>query len=367
MTSPDGGGDPRTLALLVPGSLDTPTGGYAYDKRMAHELRARGWRVDVLVVEGGFPFPTADALARADAALAALPDRGLVLCDGLAFGAMPEAAARHAERLRLVALVHHPLALETGLAPDVARALVDSERRALTATRGVVVTSRATVARVAEYGVAEGRITPVDPGIDPAVAAAGTRRLDTTAPAELLCVASVVPRKGYDLLLGALSRVRALPWRLTCVGSLDMDRETAARVQARAAESDLAGRVTFTGSAMGADLDRAYHRADVFVLPSHYEGYGLAVAEAVARGLPVVCSDTGAAAELVGPESGVVVPPGDLEALTAALTCVIGDDDQRARMAAGAAARARTLRTWPDAAAALEAALLEARDGELQR
>jgi glycosyltransferase involved in cell wall biosynthesis len=367
MTTPGGGAASRTLALLVPGSLDTPTGGYAYDKRMVQELRARGWRVEVLVVEGGFPFPTADALALADRALAALPGGALVLCDGLAFGAMPDAAARHAERLRLVALVHHPLALETGLAPDVARALADSERRALAATRGVVVTSRATVARVAEYGVAEARITPVEPGIDPAAPAAGTRRRDATAPVELLCVASVVPRKAHDVLLTALARLRDLPWHLTCVGSLDMDPDTAGHVQARAAAPDLAGRVTFTGSAVGAELERAYHRADVFVLPSHYEGYGLAVAEAVARGLPVVCSDTGAGAELVGPDSGAVVPPGDLEGLTAALARIIGDDAHRAGLAARAAARAATLRTWPEAAVVLEAALLRARDGDLQR
>jgi glycosyltransferase involved in cell wall biosynthesis len=367
MTTPGGDAASRTLALLVPGSLDTPTGGYAYDKRMVHELRGRGWQVDVLVVEGGFPFPTADALQRADAALAALPDGAVALCDGLAFGVMPDAAERHAERLRLVALVHHPLALETGLAPEVAGALRESERRALAATRGVVVTSRATVARVVDLGVAGARIAPVEPGIDPAAPAAGTRRLDPTAPVELLCVASVVPRKAYDLLLTALARLHDLPWHLTCVGSLDMDRDYAARVQARAAAPDLAGRVTFTGSAMGAELERAYHRADVFVLPSHYEGYGLAVAEAVARGLPVVCSDTGAGAELVGPDSGAVVHPGDLEGLTAALARVIGDDRHRAALAAGATARAATLRSWPEAATALEAALLRARDGDLQR
>jgi glycosyltransferase involved in cell wall biosynthesis len=365
--SPAPADDDRTLALLAPGSLDTPTGGYAYDRRMAHELRARGWRVDVHVVEGGFPFPDPSALNRADAVLGGLADGTRVLCDGLAFGAMPDAAVRHGSRLCLVALVHHPLALETGLAPEAAAALAASERTALAATRGVVVTSIATAAGLADYGVSRDRIAVVEPGIDPAARSRGTRAADATADVELLCVASLVPRKGHLVLLEALARLRRLPWRLTCVGSPELDPDAAARVHARVNELGLASRVTFTGAAIGADLDRAYERADAFVLATYYEGYGLAVAEAVARGLPVVCSDTGAAAALVGADSGVIVPPGEVEALTAALARIVGDDAQRAVLARGAAARAATLRTWPQAAAVLETALLDACRGELQR
>jgi glycosyltransferase involved in cell wall biosynthesis len=365
--SPAPADDDRILALLAPGSLDTPTGGYAYDRRMTHELRARGWRVDVHVVEGGFPFPDAAALDRADAVLGGLADGTRVLCDGLAFGAMPDAAARHGSRLCLVALVHHPLALETGLAPEAAAALAASERTALAATRGVVVTSTATAAGLANYGVSRDRIAVVEPGIDPAARSRGTRAADVTADVELLCVASLVPRKGHLLLLEALARLRRLPWRLTCVGSHELDPDAAARVHARVNELGLASRVTFTGAAIGADLERAYDRADAFVLATFYEGYGLAVAEAVGRGLPVVCSDTGAAAALVGGDSGVIVPPGEVEALTAALARIVGDDAQRAALARGAAARAATLRTWPQAAAVLETALLGACRGELQR
>ena len=210
--------------------------------------------------------------------------------------------------------------------PTAAAALAASERTALAATRGVVVTSPATAAGLADYGVTRDRIAVVEPGIDPAARSRGTRAADATADVELLCVASLVPRKGHLLLLEALARLRHLPWRLTCVGSPELDPDAAARVHAAVDALGLASRVTFTGAAIGADLDRAYERADAFVLATYYEGYGLAVAEAVARGLPVVCSDTGAAAALVGADSGVIVPPGEVEALTAALARVIGDD-----------------------------------------
>jgi glycosyltransferase involved in cell wall biosynthesis len=367
-TAPGGPARRRVVSFIVPGALDTPTGGYAYDRQVARGLAARGWQVDVHVLEGGFPTPGKEALAAADALLGSLADDALVLCDGLAFGAMPDQARCHASRLRLVALVHHPLAAETGLPPDTAAALVDSERRALAATCGVVVTSRATAALLADYDVPADRITVAAPGTSRASASGGTRRADPRADVQLLCVATLVPRKGHGVLLDALARLRKHAWQLTCVGSLDLDRATAAGIRDTARAHHLEERVAFVGAVQGTELDAYYDRADVFVLPTFYEGYGMAVAEAVARGLPVVCSRTGALPDLVDADSGVLIPPGDVDALTVALAGIIGDDAQRARLAAGARARAAALPTWQDTVAAMESALLQASTrGELQR
>lgn len=350
---------PRRLSFVVPGALDTPTGGYAYDRHVIAGLRDRGWQVDVHVLEGGYPFPDAAAVARADALLASLADETLAVCDGLAFGALPATAAREAARLRLVALVHHPLALETGLDPAAAAALRVSERSALQAARAVIVTSRATATTLAEFDVPADVVTVVEPGTAPVAAARGSRRSTPGADVQLLCVASLVPRKGHLLLVEALHAVRSLHWRLTCVGSLTLHPETAAGIRALAAARGLGGRIRFAGAAHGEALGAAYDAADVFVLPSWYEGYGMAVAEAVAHGLPVVATRTGAAGDLVDERSGVLIEPGDLDALTAALDRVIGDDACRAALAAGAAARAAALPTWPQAAARFETALLE--------
>ena len=358
----------RTVAFVVPGSLDTPTGGYAYDRRVIAELEARGWRVDVLRLEDGFPFPGPEALADAARQLAALPQGALALCDGLAFGAMPTVARTHRDRLTLVALVHHPLALETGLDPATAAALTASEREALAVTRGVVVTSPATARLLAGYGVAADRITVALPGTEQPRPAAGTRTADQQAPVHLLSVASLVPRKGHALLLDALHRLRDLPWQLTCVGSLDLDPPTARAIRAAAHERGLDARIAFVGAVPGADLARFYDAADVFVMPTLYEGYGLAVAEAVARGLPVIGSRTGGIPDLVDEHSGVIVPPGALDPLTTALDRVIRDDAWRLHLAAGAWARAAALPTWPGTAAAVERALLAAQtNGDLQR
>ncbi|HUU36272.1 MAG TPA: glycosyltransferase, partial [Vicinamibacterales bacterium] len=209
MASPD---VPQPVTLLVPGDLNLRTGGYGYDREIVAGLRALGWRVDIAVVDGSFPYPTAEARAQAARTLAALSDGALVLADGLAFGAMAEEAEHEAARLRLVELVHHPLADETGVAAEAARGFLASERRALACTRGVIVTSPATGRRVAEFGVPSDRIWVVPPGTAPAPQARGTRGVDadsggTVPPVELLCVATFVPRKGHDVLIGALARL----------------------------------------------------------------------------------------------------------------------------------------------------------------
>src|SRR5229473_3772438 len=141
------------LVLIVPGSLETVSGGYAYDRRMVAGLRDRGWSVAVQELDDSFPRPTSAAREQAARVLALIPGGSSVLIDGLALGAMPSEVEREAARLRLIALVHHPLAAETGLDRRTAVALEASERRALSAVSLVVVTSPATAAALTRYNV----------------------------------------------------------------------------------------------------------------------------------------------------------------------------------------------------------------------
>jgi glycosyltransferase involved in cell wall biosynthesis len=341
------------LCLIVPGQLDTLTGGYGYDRRMAEGLRACGWAVDVRELTGEFPFPSGRALAAAADVLASVPDEALVMVDGLAFGAMPEQAAKEGRRLRLVALVHHPLADETGLAQDAAARLESSERRALAAARRIVVTSRGTAANLARFDVSPDRIAIVEPGTDRAPIARGSGGPSV----HLVCVAAVVPRKGHDVLLRALAAIRDLNWRLTCVGSADRDPAAAARVREFIERSRLDDRVSLVGERNAGGVAALYDEADVFVLPAFHEGYGMAVAEALARGLPVIGTPTGAIADLVEPGAGMLVPAGDVEALSAALARVISSAGTRESMAAAARGVRDRLPGWDAQAAKLAGVL----------
>jgi glycosyltransferase involved in cell wall biosynthesis len=328
------------FVFAIPGDLDTPTGGYVYDRRMIAELRALGWRPEVLGLGDGFPRPNALTLAAAKARLSDVPKGRAIVIDGLAFGVLPEAAASLRETHPLIALVHHPLALETGVTPQDAKALRASETAALACARGVVVTS-ATTARTlaADYGVPRESITVAPPGTDrPAVV-----RRSSAASVALLAVGAVVPRKGYDLLIAALAALLDLPWTLTIVGDCGRDRAAVEGLKADIARHRLGSRVTIAGAVPDERLASLYASSDLFVLPSRHEGFGMAYAEAIAYGLPLIGTTAGAIPETVS-QAGVLVPPDDVPALTAALRRLIENPAAREQLAA--AARATALPTW---------------------
>jgi glycosyltransferase involved in cell wall biosynthesis len=345
----------RQLEFVLPGDPETRTGGYGYDRRIVAGLRARGWTVRVHALPGDWPSPSAADREDAARRFAALPDGAQVVVDGLAFGALPEVATAHAARLRLVALVHHPLAEETGLAPEAAQALAHSERTALAAARRVVVTSAPTAATLADYGVEPSRCVVIEPGTDPAPPARGSG----AATPVLLTVATLTPRKGHALLVEALAGLGDRAWRLECVGSEQRDPATAAALRAQVAALGLADRVTLYGEAGPEALAAAYDRADLFVWPSLYEGYGMALAEALAHALPVVATRVGAAAALVGDDAGLLVPPGDIAALRAALARWLDEPALRRQCAAGAARACARMPGWDQACAGF-AQVLEA-------
>jgi glycosyltransferase involved in cell wall biosynthesis len=338
---------------MVPGNLDALTGGTIYDRRIIGGLRRKGWRVDPLPLAHGFPWPDAAALDAAASLVAHVPDGTCVVADGLAFGAMPAIVRQHADRLRWVALVHHPLALETGLGASQRQRLFDSERQALAAARGVIVTSRSTARALDDYGVPSARIRVVEPGTRPVARAAGR----SAAPRRrgrgvvLLCVAALTPRKGHAVLIDALADLQDRRWTLHCVGSLTRDAATVRDLCTRIAAHGLAQRVQLHGELGNAALQRHYARADAFVLPSYHEGYGMALAEALAHGLPVVSTTAGAIADTVPAGAGVLVPPADVTGLRIVLARLLDEPHWCATLAAGARAAAVHLPDWPQAAA----------------
>jgi len=343
-----------SVVFVVPGDLDTRTGGYAYDRHIIGGLRDAGWTVDVLALADGFPWPDAAALADAAERIAGLPGGSLVVVDGLAFGALPELAARHAQRLAWVALVHHPLALETGLGEAQRRQLLDSERRALAAARRVIVTSHATArALQRDYGVPPARIHVVEPGTVPAAA----HERPAGDGLSLLCVAAVTPRKGHGVLIDALAGLQDRAWTLRCVGSLARSPDTVHALRHAIAAHGMAQRVHLDGEVDADRLARHYAQADAFVLPSFHEGYGMALAEAMAHGLPVVSTTAGAIPDTVPAGAGVLVPPGDVPALRAALARLLDDPAWRASLARGARAAGARLPGWREAAARFAEAL----------
>jgi glycosyltransferase involved in cell wall biosynthesis len=330
----------EAIGFAIPGAIETRTGGYAYDRRLIVGLRARGLAVRHLAWPESFPTPSSADLAAAMQSLAAQPDGGIVIVDGLAYGAIPQLAAAEGGRLRLVALIHHPLALETGAPPG----LFEPERAALRHARAVIATSAATAETLCrDYGVPVERLVVAPPGTDPAPWAPRGG-----APPHLLSLGSVTPRKGHDVLVAALATLRHLPWRCTIAGSLDRAPDTARHLRAQIEAASLGDRVTLAGEVE--DAAPLYAAADLFVLASRHEGFGMAYAEALAHGLPIIGTTAGAIPSVVPEAAGALVPPDDVPALAAALARLLTDAGARESAAATARQAAALLPRWDETA-----------------
>jgi len=337
--------------FLVPAGIDDParpSGGNAYDRRVCHGLAAAGWTVHVHEVPGSWPRPDVQSDAALADALSRIPDRALVLVDGLVASPAPEVLVPESGRLRLVALVHMPLRDER-------------EGAALAAVASVVTTSAwARRVLLQLYSLPVDRVHVAEPGVERGELAPGT----ATAGA-LLSVAAVIPGKGHDVLLDALAPLADLPWQCLCVGSLERDPMFVERLRRRVAAGGMDERIRFSGPQAGAELAGSYGAADVLVLPSRAESYGMVVAEALARGLPVVAAEVGGVPEALGhgadgTRPGLLVPPDDPPALRDALRAWLEDADLRLRLRRAARERRESLAGWSTTTSAVADVLARA-------
>jgi glycosyltransferase involved in cell wall biosynthesis len=184
------------------------------------------------------------------------------------------------------------------------------------------------------------------PGTDPAPVGTGT-----ADGGRLLCVGAVTPLKGQDLLLSALAGT-AGPWRCTLVGSPDRDAAFAAALERGAVATGIAGRLRWTGALAGGRLGREFRDADLLVVPSRSEAYGMVVGEALAAGVPVLAAAVGGIPDALGhtPSGvpGMLVPPEDPAALAAALESWLGDRGLRDRLRRAALRRRERLPGWEE-------------------
>jgi len=333
----------QRLAFAYPGNLELKTGGYGYDREMIAGLRRLGWDIDLIALGEGFPSPSSQALEEAERRLSALPDGTLVMIDGLAFGVMDEWAKREEQRLKIVALVHHPLALETGVSEADQSRLRRSERQALATTQHVFVTSPMTARELIEnFAVPTAKVSVAVPGT---VRQPKSHKAQNDVP-QILSVGSLTRRKGHDVLIASLAMIVDLPWKTTIIGSPHLDPSVAAALAEQISALDLNDRITLAGECE--DLSAAYASADIFALASRYEGYGMVFAEALSYGLPIVACHTGAVPEVVPSDAGYLIPVDNVKALASALRRLLIDPEDRARRAEAAASAGEGLPSWTD-------------------
>lgn len=340
--------NPTACAFVIPGDINLATGGYAYDRQVLARFAAHGIAATHVPLPGGYPTPSGADIAAGERVLMALPDDTVLLIDGLAYGAMPGAMIKRIKQ-RIVALVHHPLCLEAGLTPQRAQRLKELETEAISLAKRVVVTSPMTARTLtSDFAVPTDKIAVAEPGTARAARATGTGN-----PLRLLAVGSVVPRKAYTVLADALRGVpHDVAWHLDIVGAARDEAETKKLIDflatAGADGAPLSTRVTLHGGVDDTTLAAFFARADLFVMSSLFEGYGMVLAEAMAYGLPIVCTTGGAAAETVPDTAALKVDPGNALALRTALGKAMTDGAVRERLARASWAAGQELPTWDD-------------------
>ena len=329
------------VTFFAPAPWETLSGGYVYDRAIVAELIAAGNDVEIVALPGEHPLADDIARAAAEAAWASLPPGAIPVIDGLCLPAFAAVADTLAARGG-VGLIHHPTALETGRIEEARDALLAVERKMFQSLARIVVTSTDTSKRLTtQFGVTAARITVVEPGTPAVSRSAGPLREDCA----ILSVATLSPRKGHDVLLRALSRLLDLDWTLVIAGAAP-DLAYGESLRRLMVDLALESRVRFVGEITPDALAPLWEGASMFALATWYEGFGMAIAEALRRGLPVAVTSGGAAAALVTPACGVICAPGDHAQLSRAMRRVIYDRPLRASMSDAAWQVGSALPDW---------------------
>ena len=352
------------IFFAVPGSLATPTGGFHYLRRIISGLSELGFTAVPIELPGRFPQADAQAIAAASL-LSDDANTAPLIIDGLALPAFASRLADLVSCRPVFGLIHHPLANETGYDAAKRAWIRERERQQLACLAGIIVSSPATAAQlVREYGIAAEKITCVTPGTDPVALVPVNRR----PPLRLLCVASLTPRKAHRLLLHALAGLpNRLSWRLDLVGSKWLDPIEARHIAVTLRVRRLRHRVWLHGEIPAARLERFWRRAYAHVLPSYFEGYGMAHAEALRRGLPLIIGKAGAAPATIAvrdnfPGAGLSVMPGQLLPLRRGLRLLIENHRRHCQYRAHSRAMATLLPDWSTAAMAFSRFINEKHD-----
>lgn len=340
------------LIVVYPGDLSTPTGGYAYDRKIIEGLERLGWEIQLVSLGDGYPFPSNAQKDLARSTLMQLAQGVPMVIDGLALGALPQLAAELAERHPLIALIHHPLAFEFGLSNQQIQLLMQSETQALQQVVHVIANSSATARDLTQhFGIAPEMMDVILPGTDrPTLPVSGQQKYSKNRGSmHLLSVGSIIPRKGFHDLIEALEPLKDLQWTLSIVGDTTRNHHTYERLMRDISTYHLEERIQVLGVVSHHELAKLYAAADVFVLASLFEGYGMVFAEAMTHGLPIIATTGGAIPDTVPSDAGLLVPPGDVSQLTNAIKTLIQDDLQRLRLSQGAFRAAAIQPSWDEA------------------
>ena len=359
------------IGLIIYGSLETLTGGYLYDRIVAQGLARLGHEVEVISLTGG------SYLRRLGHGLSPRLCRQLLagrfdvlLQDELCHPSLifVNKRLRRQHGPTLVALVHQVLCDEPRHRWHN-KLLAVAERRYLASVDGFIhnsETTKRTVAALVGHGRPQVIAYPAGDRLgSPLTPEMISQRSSHPGPLELLFLGNVIPRKGLLPLLNALAKVDCRLWRLSVVGGLDFDPDHVRKGRGLVRQLDLSDSVRFLGPRQGDELIELLSKSHLFCMPYAYEGFGIAILEAMAFGLPALGCRDGAAGETISHgANGYLLRPNDLEGLAPLLVDLHRDRKKLQRMSLSACATYASRPSWQEGVRAIDAFLRELQGDE---
>jgi glycosyltransferase involved in cell wall biosynthesis len=338
------------IGLILYGSLDTLSGGYLYDRQLVRCLEAHGDRVELISLPWhNYPLHLTDNWQPALSRRLLHTPFDILLQDELNHPSLAWLNGRLRGRVAypVVSIVHHLRIQEHHPAHwmPLYRAV---EQRYLEQVDGCIYNSE-TTRRAVETLI--GRSPPHIVAWPAASHLPVLPRVPRAPgdPLRLLFIGNVIPRKGLATLLTALTLLHGVAWELQVAGDLELEPAHSHAMQKLAAEPRLQPRILFLGRSDSEMLQNALARADLLVVPSQHEGFGIVYLEALQAGVPVIATTGGAAWEMVEPgHNGFLIDPGDSGALATLLQRLATHPDELAALQQAAAPSVARFVGWEE-------------------
>lgn len=310
------------LHFLIPGDINTLTGGYIYNKRMVNGLLNKGHQVEVHSLMNDFPFPSPESKKKCAETLFAIPKGDFIIIDSIVFGAIPDLLKKIKRFHPIIALIHLPLSMGTGYSADQRSRLLILENEAFEYADLIIVTSAFTRNLLIEMGINPSRLVTIIPGAEALL----HKQKYCPIPRKFITVSNYTPNKGYLLLINALSELKHLKWTLDCYGNPEFDPEYFKELSDLITHNNLTEKIFLHTAVSGKELSEAYVNSDLLIHPSEFETYGMVLTEALSHGIPVVASLCGAISQTLQSSMGVFFEVNDQISLQNTIKIVLQDE-----------------------------------------
>jgi glycosyltransferase involved in cell wall biosynthesis len=347
-----------TVHFLITGDIQSLTGGYLYNMHMINGLRGKGHLVNVFGTD--WQWKDSDSLEYiCRHHLKKLPHGSCVIVDSLILASLHHIVQEFGDRLKFLGLIHLPASYN--VLSGVHGKLADEELTAINDMRQVIVTGQFTFDLLCNVGLNPARICLVEPGTDHFP----RKKRYKPVPSELLCIANYSALKAQDVLIRALCRLTAWNWSLHLYGDTNRDKKYTEALRSLIRQLKMEHRIIVHGIVERHEISTVFLNADLFLMPSLFESYGMAITESLAHGIPVVTTSAGNIPYTLPAGMGLLTEPGNEEQLADTIRSIFYDPVKYDALCKAASQYFKQVRSWEQAVSDFETILQKMMNDEI--